>query len=622
MRFPRDRSPRPARWGRHPAAQMGGCYARAVSGIVAIISHDRTRPALTADFQGLIEAYEALRGRGHVQRVSVGDWCHVALVHGIVPGRLAREDGSWLAAVGALHGPAPISLARDDQLDGQFAAVRYDAAQDELRVLSDPFGMQALYVAQRDGRTYASTSSIALARHLATPPDPLGMKLFLRAGYLFGPQTQWQGIERLGPARAVAFTARGTRHSTYWLPQVDERVRGMSLEETVDHCVEIGLDTARRRLRARHPVWTDLTGGFDSRLVAGLLTRVGQPFWTSTNGGDTSPDVVLAREVARAGGYPWRHFRPPALEPSLADAALAWGDGSLDVFQLAEVLALHETKRADASVVVTGGGGEHASARPWVQELWRAGRSREVDFSKLLDMRYLHPLDLSMLADDPGPAVEAYMRQVLGERARLFATQPNTTKLDAIYAYKSTGHFGAYRSASEALLRQEIPFYFRDFFSACFSADYRWRNGHRLQRGMIDRASPQTAPVPTTLGGPAQPLRLTNAYRFAPYYTRATRVLARKLREGLRPPPAPGPAADTWARRAPIVQRLREHGVLDPRELRSAELYDRPGLTAFFVRAEQPGFSEWKLLGRVATLELALRAAEATSSASPALELG
>jgi len=585
--------------------------------LVGVISHDRTRPLPPEELPSLISAYGALRGAQHTERECVGQWAAIARIDGNVAGRTEAGGGSWMLSMGAMHSDGAVSPTRPEALDGQFAAIGYDAASDELSLLSDPFGMQALYVCERSGRTYVSTSSAALACHLHAEPDPLGLKLFIRAGYQFGPLTHWKGIERLDPATIVSFGPEKRQRRVYWRPRVDERVRAMSYTETVDHCVDVALDTVGRRLGGSSSVWADLTGGFDSRLIAALLRRLDVPLRTATSGEDTDPDVVLARQVARAGGFQWHHDRLPAdwsLDGPMVESAMAWGDGSLEVLQLGEVLWRHEQKRCSSATLVTGGGGEHVSARPWVQEYVRAGRSRTVNFDNLLRMRYLQPVDLSMLRSDPTPEVATYCRAALGERARLYPDELNTTKLDAIYAYKSTGHFGAYRSASEAFVRQEIPFYYRDFFNACFSAHHRWRNSHRLQRGMIERLGPLVAPVQTTLGGPGQPMRISNAHRFVPYYRDAARAAVRKLRLS-RPSPKPGAPPNIAAARIKVVDRLKADGVLDARSMRSADLYDPASLEAFVAKAEHPAFAGWPMLGRVVTLELLLRATDpATSS--------
>jgi hypothetical protein len=218
---------------------------------------------------------------------------------------------------------------------------------------------------------------------------------------------------------------------------------------------------------------------------------------------------------------------------------------------------------------------------------------------------------MSMLRDDPTLEVEDYCRRQLLRRAAPYADEPNTTQIDVMYAYKSTGHFGAYRSASEAELRTEMPFYYRDLFTASFSAHHRWRNWHRLQRGIIARLDPAVAAVPTTLGGPAEPLRPTNAHRFVPYIADLAGAAARKLRGRERPPASPAAADDASRRYADLIRRLSAGGALDPATMISGELYEPRALEVLRARARRPGFRAWKELARIATLEYALRAGSA-----------
>jgi hypothetical protein len=572
----------------------------------------------------MVNAYRALRGDGDVAAVSIGAWARIARIDGHVVGRGDARGGSWIHSVGAIHADGDLLTCPPELLDGQFAAVRYDAEADVVSILSDPFGMQALYVCERAGRTYVSTSSAVLARHLRLSPDIDGLAFFVRAGYHFGPLTHWSGVERVDPATELRFSRGGRRQRTYWTPVVDERVRGMSLRETVDHCVEVAIDTMERRLGTTPFAWADLTGGFDSRLITALMRRMNIAFRTATSGEDAvDADVALARQVAGVAGFAWQHDQMPdgwTVGEALGRSAAAWGDGSLDILQLGEVLWRQSIKGASCPVVVSGGGGEHVSARPWVQEFLRAGRSRQVNFDNLLRMRYLRPVDVTMLRTDPTPAVEAYCRSVLGARAREFSDELNTTQLDAIYALKSTGHFGAYRSAGEAFVRTEFPFYYRDFFNACFSAHHRWRNGHRLQRGMIERLHAGVARVQTTLGGPAARMRPTNVHRFAPYYVGAARTTLRKVR-GSATPKNGSATHDPMAARRLAGARALQAELLDPRTMRSGDLYDARALATYLARAHTLGVADAGMVGRILTVELLLRSVEASTVAPGRVEL-
>jgi hypothetical protein len=556
-----------------------------------------------------VQAYEHVRGPQKVSaHAAAGAWAHAAVVEGAVPGSVVTNGDDWTLAVGAPHAERPLGLAPLDTLDGHFALVRYDARRDELQLVTDPFGMQALYVAERADRTYVSTSALVLARHLRAGLDPIGVAMLLRSGYQLGPRTCWEGVRRVEPATLLTFAPAGGREERTWLPVVDERVRRMTLDQTAELYVDTAIELLRRRFDGDEPVWVDLTGGFDSRTVVALLLAAKVPFIANTNGREGDADVELARQVSWVGGFPWRHFDLPEawdLEQPQLNASVAWGDGRLDALQLGMVLGRHELKAQSGRVLLTGGGGEHTSAFPWLQEWLRAGQRRPANIDAAIRHRYLKTAATSILRSDPTPDVVEYMRTQLGQRARLYAAEPNTVQLDAVYAYKSVGHFGAYRSASEAHLRQEMVSYYRDVFSVTFSANHRWRSGHRLQRAVIERLDSRIASVPTTGGGPAQQLRLTNAAQFLPYYRRLAGSAVRKLRGASLPVPTDG-AAQRGYRRA--VRRLRDEGALSPGEMRTGHLYNSEALTAFIDRAEEPGFAAYSMLGRVVTLELAARA--------------
>jgi hypothetical protein len=178
-----------------------------MAGLVGVISHDRRVPIPANELEDLVSEYQYLRGAGEVTSVSAGGWAVAARIDGDVPGTGDSEGRSWALAIGAIRASKALCRAPLTDLDGAFAAVRFDAGADRVEVVSDPFGMQAIYVAERDDRTYFSTCATALARHLNAPLDPLGSALFLRAGYQFGPLTNWTGMERLGPAVSLGSTA-------------------------------------------------------------------------------------------------------------------------------------------------------------------------------------------------------------------------------------------------------------------------------------------------------------------------------------------------------------------------------------------------------------------------------
>ena len=527
-----------------------------------------------------------------------------------------RSGTSWAAWVGC-PGNTNGSLVgtRLDELDGQVGLVSYNASSDEVLVATDPFGMQAVYVAEEGERTLVSTSALCLAKHLRTPPSLRGMFAFLRSGYQFGSLTSWEGIERLEPGTCVRFAPAGRRREIYWRPTVDQTVSRLAFVPAVDHCIEVATEHLSSRSTDSSLPWSDLTAGFDSRLLNLLLERAGVSFRTNTVGERDHVDVRLASEVAHAASWEWTRFAPPSdwpeRLPGWLRTALVWGDGNLEVTQLAQVLSVHAEKRRNSLLLFNGGGGEHFRSYPWSQEFLRAGRSKHVNFDNWLDMRLLSPMDTSIFRLDPTPEVRQDFRARMSAWAEPLSGERNTTQLDALYAYKSTGHFGAYHSAAGGTLITELPFYTKSTFTAGHSVSFRHRNHHRLMRHMIERLDPRIAAVETEPGGPAAPWRRSNLHRFLPYYRRIARTAARKLadrgapgRRSLRPAATdPGAAA----KRRAVLSFLSDGSAVSRTTLRSGALYRESELEEFLSRSLRPDFRQTSLFGRLATIELLLK---------------
>jgi asparagine synthetase B (glutamine-hydrolysing) len=589
-----------------------------MSGIVGVVCGDSSASALKADVAGLVGAYESLRGPADHHELSAGDRGRFVLLDTDASNAKHLSRGpSWLAFSGVVYHPRSALGAPIEELDGQFALVAYDADEDEIRIASDPFGMQTVYVAERGATTYVSTSALALAKHLRAAPSRLGLYGFLLAGYHFGTRTNWEGIRRLDPATVVRLTGDGHKEERYWRPALDESFRRLSFRDSLDRCLEIVTETIRAYPSRGPAAWVDLTAGFDSRLLTLLLRDAGADIRTNTRyavEGETDPQ--MAKRIAEEAGFPWTGFRQPdewaSLLPSMLATALARGDGVLEVLQLARVLWARDLMRRSSSRLLSGGGGEHFQYYAWQTEFLRAGRSTTVNFDNWLAMRLFSPVDTSVLSGDPIPETRADFRERMMAWREPYADELNTTQLDILYAYKCTGHFGAYLSADAAFMRAEVPFYLKPIFTAAFSTNYRYRNGHRLMRHMIDRLDPAVAAIDTTKGGPAQPWRLRNAHRYAPYLGRIGRKAIDKVTTKYlgRAYLFRGTTFFPWAEQANsrVIDLLSVDGALDPSLMRSGALYDPRAFERFLARARRGAFTaESVLLGRIITIELALR---------------
>ena len=587
-------------------------------GLVAIIAVDSGARVDEREVDALATAYESLRGAGDREGASAGERAQAILLgNSEARPAVARSGIAWAAVAGRAYG-GTLPGASLEELDGQFALITHDDVEGTT-VATDPFGLQSLYVSRHDGRLYVSTSCLALAKHLRSAPDRFGLEMFLRAGYHFGNRTAWDGVERLEPGTCITVGPGGYSQRRYWQPEIDAEIRRLGFRETVAHCLETAGATYKSYFAERPGAWVDLTGGYDTRLLALQLAADGVPFSANTRGDPEGGDREIAHELAAAATWEAVDLTTrPSWDQQLPDmlsVALAWGDGNLEVLELSWVLWAHQQLAAQQRSLLIAGGGEHYRGFAWRQEFLAAGKSNRVKMDNWLDMRLLHPMNTGLFAADPTNAVRSDFAARMGACAEPYADEPNTTQLDVMYAYKMTGHFGAYLSADGVFLDSELPFYFKPIFGAAFSSQHGHRDNHKLMRHMMWQLDPRLASISTTTGGPAVPWRPSNLHRFAPYYGQiAVKAVNKISQRALGRPLIRGDAEDFYcdaaARRA-VLRSVAGGGELQAADLRSASLFNSGELDDLLRRAAKPGFEETTILGRVLTVELALRALDA-----------
>ncbi|MBN6057756.1 hypothetical protein JYK22_37885 [Nonomuraea sp. RK-328] len=185
-------------------------------------------------------------------------------------------------------------------LSGCFSAVR--VAEGELQAATA--STRALSVFHAENEDLHVVGTRALHVHLVANGgriawNEMSLQTMIRQGYFLSDETPYRGVMALGPSSVITVQDGRRRISTRPLPPAppvptSPRARRKSIRQLSDALV-----AAVEPLRAvSEPVNLALTGGRDSRLMAALLHAGRVPFRTTTNGLDTHPDVVIAREIA------------------------------------------------------------------------------------------------------------------------------------------------------------------------------------------------------------------------------------------------------------------------------------------------------------------------------------
>lgn len=255
-----------------------------------------------------------------------------------------------------------------EQIDGRFAAARYDDANRTLEVCASALGCYPLYTTTIGHERWFSNSAAALSRLRGTERyDARAIATFMGCGWSLGGQPLWRDVERLTRGHAYRLSPEGGEESIEQLPT--ERIVSLfgsgwdagEAATAVLHSVEALADWPGR------PILIPLTGGRDSRVVLAAARRADIGFAAETTaqpglqGYPETEDVRLARMLCERIGASHRR-KLPETRVDLDAAIGAFRSVSPGAFSLGDVgLAPPEQRRGPAEalpILLQGLGGE------------------------------------------------------------------------------------------------------------------------------------------------------------------------------------------------------------------------------------------------------------------------
>lgn len=213
------------------------------------------------------------------------------------PDRLTITEGYTIPAAG---GGLPHS--------GIYNQIVIDATAGDVRLHNDTFGLLACYFAQDGGVLRVSNSLRLLRRAGGLGVDELGVaEMFLFGGWTPSERIIVRGAQRVAAGTAYRFAlgdARppvATRLTRTWTTVIDEPVNAI-----VDRICDLW-----NQALATHfdpidgPIGLLLSGGLDSRMVAGAAAARGKQLVGLTFGDLRSDEVQIAGQVAAVTGAKW-----------------------------------------------------------------------------------------------------------------------------------------------------------------------------------------------------------------------------------------------------------------------------------------------------------------------------
>jgi asparagine synthase (glutamine-hydrolysing) len=259
-------------------------------------------------------------------------------------------------------------------LDGMFGLAIWDSRERRLVLARDRAGKKPLfYVKTRD--RFAFSSEIKSFFHLpgvTIEPDPTTFPSFFLHGYVPSPRTLYKGIRQVEPATFVTVTEQGdVRHTPYWRltyrTAADMKAApAPALSEASVHVRELLDGAVKRRLISDVPIGAFLSGGIDSTVVVGLMSRhMPEPVRTFSIGfeGDAAYDETAhARTVAERFKTNHTEFRVTPSAVGLVEKLVWHHDGAFGDSSAIPTFIVSQLTRERVTVALTGDGGDELFA--------------------------------------------------------------------------------------------------------------------------------------------------------------------------------------------------------------------------------------------------------------------
>lgn len=296
-----------------------------------------------------------------------------------------RELWEWLIARGhrfksksdtevILHLYEERGEAAVADLDGMFAFALWDQRRGQLLLARDRTGKKPLFYSWDGTRIVFGSEIKTLLRHPdgADGVDEQAVRPYLIFGYVPGPQTFYRGVRQLPPGHTLRVgSEEGLCIRRYWdLDFAGEPSGGQNStsggKEAAERVRDLVTAAVRKRMIADVPLGAFLSGGLDSSIVVGLMSRLSSvPIRTFSIGfrGDPEYDESShARNVARAFGTDHTECFLEDSPEDLLESLIWHYDGPFRDSSALPTFTLSRLARNQVTVVLNGDGGDELFA--------------------------------------------------------------------------------------------------------------------------------------------------------------------------------------------------------------------------------------------------------------------
>ena len=191
------------------------------------------------------------------------------------------------------------------KFNGMFALAILNTKTEELFIARDRIGIKPLYYYKKGNQfIFSSEVKAILAHDVDAPLNHDALNIYFRLLYVPSPQTMWQNIYKLPPAHYALISKSGDiAIKRYW--EVKNQPLLNDREDAKRAVNELLCDSVKKRLMSDRPVGVFLSGGVDSTIIAGIMSKMSDKVNTFSIGFEETEeaekynnDFLVARRTA------------------------------------------------------------------------------------------------------------------------------------------------------------------------------------------------------------------------------------------------------------------------------------------------------------------------------------
>jgi len=388
-------------------------------------------------------------------------------------------------------------------LDGTFAVAIYDPCLNKLMVAVDRDASRPLYFHANDGRFLFACEVKAILEDNRVPRkvDEQGVIELFTFRHVLADRTLIEDVHFLPAGYLALYQSGQAQMRPYWTPTVVEDRPPLPYETCVDEIIAALRRALERQMYDKRPIGEFLSGGLDSRTLAGLVPLLNGRFHTFSRGPRECWDVQFGAMVAQQVGSQ-HHFLElkPDFLLNLGRRGIWITDGLMTVNDT-YMLGIIDQVKPHVDVIFLG-----------------SGRGDGILGGIALDSKILRATTLDEAAKIFFSHQNVCMPQTVQTRvlSRSFYQRTQGAAYDALRRmldqYNSDTFHGLIeafciqcrwpRSAwwgalfSQTQVETRSPYSDNEFCDLVCRVPARWRLGRQLQLAVIRRSRPDLAQIP------------------------------------------------------------------------------------------------------------------------------